>query len=531
MFKVFKRILKDLEELERDSIEGISVCIVDDDDPFELHGNVKIMDGIYKDMIIHVVIHLPDDYPTTGPAMNIAPGLNFDHRFHEHILDDSRNGHTICNDMLTNFDSWFEHVNSTFKGKKEKVASGWSPGCTLKVVMMQMSVFFSDPDFDPPPKKLIDDFRIELSKFKCKSCEHTTLKPFPPIDVVAKIDSLESDLKDMKISNEKSVLASKLSCGVHKENIFDSNIVIGYPIKVEKSKFGKMYFTPHIEILSKKAYEDAVKSNKLVSVMGKEYDNWLPCYINSDYSSRSNFSANLVESIEKITNKKFEPVVALNTVILMTNHIAVNIFNGELFQSDSLIEGLCQFLQIINYIIVHYNMREHLNKFINDTLKGGLKAINKEKVPDIGVFLMNVFLSDVGYDKVRPLVVKEYLSRQVFWMIKANVNMKEKNIDNILEKRFKASKVSNCLYVFWLRLAKKFFNKEMFLSLESNYGFPSETVIADFKSDITSIKNNLIDYKTFVGMAGLNDIVKSPEGMKILLVEAEATSISQGYTK
>jgi hypothetical protein len=40
--------------------------------------------------MIHLILHIPEDYPLTGPAGNIAPGLEFDSQYHGHIHEDGR---------------------------------------------------------------------------------------------------------------------------------------------------------------------------------------------------------------------------------------------------------------------------------------------------------------------------------------------------------------------------------------------------------------------------------------------------------
>ena len=51
---------------------------------------VLINDGPYRGVMIHLILHIPDDYPLTGPAGNIAPGLEFNSRYHGHIHEDGR---------------------------------------------------------------------------------------------------------------------------------------------------------------------------------------------------------------------------------------------------------------------------------------------------------------------------------------------------------------------------------------------------------------------------------------------------------
>lgn len=56
---------------------------------------VLINDGPYRGIMIHLVLHIPEDYPLIGPAGNIAPGLEFDQKYHEHIHNDYQYDHVL----------------------------------------------------------------------------------------------------------------------------------------------------------------------------------------------------------------------------------------------------------------------------------------------------------------------------------------------------------------------------------------------------------------------------------------------------
>jgi ubiquitin-protein ligase len=115
-----KRIVSDLNENSTNKIDGVEIFIPDDDNYFKLHCQIRILHGIYKDIIIHSILHIPPSYPIIGPAMNIAEDFVLPSNFHHHIL-----GKSICNDMLTNFKHYFETIDG---GKELKKASGWSSG-------------------------------------------------------------------------------------------------------------------------------------------------------------------------------------------------------------------------------------------------------------------------------------------------------------------------------------------------------------------------------------------------------------------
>ena len=81
-------------------------------DPFSLHCNILILTGIYKDILLHLHITIPENYPLKSPKLTISAGEPFDHSFHRHVFPDSQsNGFTICIDLLDH--GFFGHDEKT----------------------------------------------------------------------------------------------------------------------------------------------------------------------------------------------------------------------------------------------------------------------------------------------------------------------------------------------------------------------------------------------------------------------------------
>jgi Ubiquitin-protein ligase len=189
-----RRIQKDLKEIEREPVPGVSICMPDISDPFILHANLEIKDGIYEGILLHLIVHIPPDYPITPPAVNICPGLNFGHKHHQHIFDDLRNGNSICTDLISNFRGHFEAIDASGK----PVKSGWTPSYTLSSVLIQLQVFFADPDFplnSLPSKEDIQELRDHVKKFTTTitvndgktqtTVIHSYNNPYPPVHEIA----------------------------------------------------------------------------------------------------------------------------------------------------------------------------------------------------------------------------------------------------------------------------------------------------------------------------------------------------------
>jgi len=103
-----------------------------------------------------------------------------------------------------------------------------------------MTIFFSDP----PSNLIIDSFRKELTSFKCKSCAYTSINPYPPI-----INSIENLMSNLAMEDSLDTrMKERLMCGIDKGNIFDnSDLLLGYPLQVDRTKFGKINFKAYIE--------------------------------------------------------------------------------------------------------------------------------------------------------------------------------------------------------------------------------------------------------------------------------------------
>ena len=288
--KSMKRIYRDLEEIKRFPIEGIGICCPNESNPFELRANLLILDGIYKDILLHLIMYIPENYPTKAPKMIIAPGQDFNHDYHHHIFEDHKHGgHTICIDLL----------DHGFFGEAQK--TGWSPAYTLSTILMQMQIFFSK-DYDlpkPPSSSDIEKLRKKLSSFTSKIFTtskdfivHSYENPFPPIYLKAK------DIKSVDIKSDVDVIKmrvsmEKLTCYLTKMNTDDDDCLLGYPMKLNRDKFGRIHILPILEILSYEGYmlqlmENPYKSSyvkdfdkiSLRTASASEFNYWFPIFTN-----------------------------------------------------------------------------------------------------------------------------------------------------------------------------------------------------------------------------------------------------------
>jgi len=164
------------------------------------------------------------------------------------------------------------------------------------------------------------------------------------------------------------------------------------------------------------------------------------------------------------------PIEQLDVLVLIGNQVAINILNGEDFQSDNLIVEYSHPLQDIFSLIEQYKLRPILIKQIKNFINGNT---HNDVIPDIVVFMHKIFLSGIKFNEVRLILLDD------------------SNQTSVLKNRFNASIVSNQLYVFWLSMAKGFINQETQTQLNNNYGLSENETINKFKAEI---KGKLVNY-------------------------------------
>ncbi|CAF4831673.1 unnamed protein product [Rotaria sp. Silwood1] len=523
-----KRIIRDLRDLDKHPIPGLGVSCPDESNPFILHCNVLINDGPYQGIIIHLILHIPEDYPLTGPAGNIAPGLEFDSSFHAHIHYDG------------------------------------SPGYTLSTALLQIVTFFAEPDLfvNPPPERIEHLHRV-VKYFKCSTCGHTYDKPNPTIvDYTAIVsvkpeenqgtitqdneEQLKAERERMKFHQE---LLEKLTCGVTKQNVIEDNICLGYPLLIKRDHTGRLWSEIVLELISYDAYIAEIQKSggdkldfyencQFRSVTGRDYNHWLPIYINENHFEKGKIIIqNSISVIHYGTARgsvkyDFTPSIALSVLTALMNKSAVQLFNGQMFESKYAIEAYCHFLRLLMHFIDIY---PELDRKINERIEDFTRKLcyrNKNTIPDIGEFLIQIALSSkYELSEIRKYVYEEYFARQIFWiqrnsLIKNLLDIQSGDLPDI----FKSAKVSNHLLVFNLEMAQTFIFSGVKKFLDAAYGYPPPVIVENFQQRLKAIK--AIDkYSEFIQAIKLDNMIKSSDDVIDLIKRSIHISNEQGYTR
>ena len=565
--KSIKRIHRDLKEIESFPIEGLGVCIPDESNPFELRANIQILDGIYQGMMLHLIMNIPENYPTKAPKMLIAANQGFTNKFHHHVFPDPKSeGHTICIDLL-------DHGFFT-AGEK----TGWTPAYTLSTVLMQMQIFFSK-DYDLhqlPTTSEIEDLRRNLESFKTQIkvangeyVIHTFENPFPSICKSTKT-TVFSQIADIdKVKKQKSL--EKLTCYLTRINPEEGESLLGYPMKLNRDQFGRIHVLPILEILSYEGYMTQLWDNPLKvfdfkrfdqislrTASGSEYNYWFPIYTNEAmYKKFNQHILNAFSVFEfGIQGKKefdFELSHIISIFPCLMNKMIVHLQKAVLFESIAAIEAYAHFLRLFIKLMDEYPIiQKIIDRKVAEVLKDSSKR-NKKNLGDMGEFLVLLAFSSYSFSNLQiwEVLIIEYISRQFFWVIdkieknqffvKERMEIKKLTFGGFFKKMneaqmkefYQASKVSNNLLLFNFCAAGRFLvNKKDFVAkIEKNFGVLEEKEIEEFISETNKFKENVNCYEDLMKIIGLEDLAQNLVSLQYVFKKAWLNSVEQKYNK
>ena len=106
---------------------GISLSPLEDD-LSTWHGNLKLLDdGPYKNVVFHVLIEIPAEYPSKPPSLYFRSTIRYQNGAQTEVKD---KGASVCLNILGNWSNYHSEWGTD--------AAGWSPSCTLETVMIQL---------------------------------------------------------------------------------------------------------------------------------------------------------------------------------------------------------------------------------------------------------------------------------------------------------------------------------------------------------------------------------------------------------
>jgi len=138
-----QRILDDLSTIIKSPISGISLCLLDRNDPFVLHGNFITNAGAYRGILVQISLQFPADYPKSLPTVKIAPS----HKLY--YLNNNNQGFSNSNyedSIFDNFTNVFAAYLAGIKNTNTNRIYASAPEFTISFLLRQLQLFFADPD-------------------------------------------------------------------------------------------------------------------------------------------------------------------------------------------------------------------------------------------------------------------------------------------------------------------------------------------------------------------------------------------------
>lgn len=206
-----------------------------------------------------------------------------------------------------------------------------------------------------------------VKKYRCPICNHCFEEPNPSIIDYGALQSKTVSKED----KSRQEFVERLTCGVTKQNVFEDPICLGYPLLIKRDRYGRLWSEIVLELISYDAYVaeiqksgqyklDFYENARFRSVTGKDYNHWLPIFINGEHFQRGRIfvenSLSIIQHGTAVGNQKFDftPSIALNVLTTLMNKSTVQLFNGQMFESKHAIEAYCHFLRLLMHFIEIY---------------------------------------------------------------------------------------------------------------------------------------------------------------------------------
>lgn len=580
-----KRIYSDLEELQKNPLEGVALCIPDQTDPYTLHCNIELREGVYEGLLIHLIFYIPKNYPNSPPAVNIAPRLNFGREYHANIYDNATWGNWICTGLTNNF---ADTIRNGYTATTKLASSGWTPAYTLSSILMHLQASLSNPELPEkmmPSSNSIQKLKDHIKQYRMQIkvndglrsyyVTHSYKTPFPFLTLTCskalernerkdKIQAIyglslgrqslyENTLFKRQYNYEETMkeLSGKLVCSVTKVNVFhESKPILGYPIDLKKDKFERLWPNPIIELLSYETFVTNMQqnSNKLdnfyrtsfQSGLGSSYNYWLPIYIDQTHFDRSkdhilNAIAVIYAGIEGYKANDFQPAMVLKVLPTILVKTSIHFLKGTLHQSVASIEAYCQIYRLLAKLVMMY---PELQKAIDTEVANFcLSEQNRHKrvAGDLGEFIVKLSLSSIGIRnaEVNNLILMELLTRQVSWAIEKDKHLAlQGQCPNFLERFSIATHISRQFILTMIETAQLLLNDCVNCELEERCGILNDETMKMFRARLEWIQNNVTnDWRVFIQEMKQEAFVPDTRTMFKYIMRAFEMAKVKGYVQ
>jgi ubiquitin-protein ligase len=256
-------------------------------------------------------------------------------------------------------------------------------------------------------------------------------------------------------------------CYFSKVTIDDQEAILGVGLKVQyydrvQRPDLKAASSP-LDLLSLQAFEEDGVRTGVWGGHEESFDHFLPLVLNSKHAAKADpiiektvFSIMRTCHIPQTNNHhdKFHPHMIFQLLAALMNTMVVDLMNssekGRLHASEKALEGYCAFHHMLLHFAKRYPAIVDLANHQVGLFVTREKARHKRTTPNLGVLLICLTLSRVGWESLRRPLVMEVFDRQVRWNVKAYPSLAKQSlpVDKRLGQSFIAAKTSLRLLMF-----------------------------------------------------------------------------------
>eukprot|EP01084_Bolivina_argentea_P220779 374102_1 len=171
-----KRLMYDLKEIKREKLDNYISVVPESDNVFKWHVNIKCVQGVFKNVYIHLTLEFPSNYPAEPPIIKLITKIP--NNIHNNITDNN-----ICLPLF----------GADNHNNKSKYGSSWSAAYSIISLLINIASVFGEIDIEKRngmKMKLKSRKRFVVKKQDVKSiltdirntsciCGHSHNTPYP----------------------------------------------------------------------------------------------------------------------------------------------------------------------------------------------------------------------------------------------------------------------------------------------------------------------------------------------------------------
>ena len=504
------RISHDFAYLEANKIPNV-MYIRSEKDIRKLLALIRVVEGPFIGMLIPIIITLANNHPHGMPRTDIPVDFPLNSYYHAHVFP----GSGLCMSISVNY-AWF------FDSNEEENKNRWVSAFSVTTLLMQLSIFFTDTEIIERrvSEVKINELRAKLATFTLGNIEGFSeeIKNFmdkegtiqfyteqialiapevrePEVrePEVREPEVREPDVREPDV-REPDVREPEVQRLCSMSHTYEPTYIFGYPLEITTTKENKKKFRIFSEVISHDAFQ-FMNDNKqgFKTPLGNVFDNFLPIYIDETHGVESKIIFENV--ISEITRGMFDSDNALKILLCIIQQTLVKMFNGNTHESENLITAYGNLIRLLIALIEWYPEIKDIIKNKIDGFKTSLEQRHKNKIEDIGEFLILCFLPNIytdmplGYNEIKTELLFEYYARQIRWILDGAKKFEiETNVD--LNFAFNACKIASKLLLFGIQVANIVITPDFKVRFDGNNGFFEKEIMAELQCIIKTIKNN-----------------------------------------